>query len=111
MTSWQMHKQCDECPWRRDVPVHRFTEKRFRDLRKTVEQGFAPMFACHKTPECNQMACVGYVVNQVFSPLSNGPQNFNLRLAISRQRIDPEKMTIVGPQYLSYDEMEKANRR
>lgn len=106
-----MRKQCDECPWRRDVPTGRFSEQRFRDLRKTVEEGFETMFACHKTPECNKMACVGYVVNQVFSPLSDGPQNFNLRMALSTGKIDPEKMTLVGPQYLSYDEMEEANRR
>lgn len=110
MTSWQMHKQCDECPWRKDVPTGRFSEERFRALRHSCQPGFAGMFACHKTPECNPMACVGYVINQVYGP-GQRAENINLRLALRTKKIDPERMTIVGPQYLSYAEMEEANRR
>jgi len=106
---WQLHRQCEECPWRRDVAPGKFPLERFEALRPSVEQGFGTMFACHKSPECNKRACVGYVVNQVFGP-GRGPENFNLRHALSMGRIDPEKMTITGPQYLTYDEMVEANR-
>lgn len=104
---WQVNKQCDECPWRKDVPTGKFSEERFRDLRSSVEQGFGKMFACHKSPEEDPRACVGYVMNQVGD---SNPQNFNLRLALARGKIEPEKMTLTGPQYATYDEMADANK-
>lgn len=108
MSSWQVNKQCKDCPWRKDVPTGKFSPERFRKLRGSVEQGFAPMFACHNSTEENKKACVGYVVNQAFVS-ENGPENFNLRLMLGRKEIDPERMTVVGPQFLSYDEMSRAN--
>jgi len=109
MSGWQMNKQCEDCPWRKDAPLGHFPIARYEALRPSVEQGFGTMFACHKSPECNKRACVGYVVNQVFGP-GNGPENFNLRHALSMGKIDPEKMTIIGAQYRTYDEMVEANR-
>jgi hypothetical protein len=109
MVKWQVNKQCNECPWRKDVQPGKFPLSRFEELRPCVEQGFGRMFACHRSPECNKRACVGYVVNQVYGP-GNGPENFHLRHALAMRKIDPEKMTITGPQYLTYDEMVEANR-
>lgn len=109
MSKWQMNKQCAECPWRKDVPTGVFPPERFEHLRKSIEQGFGAMFACHKSPEEDKKACVGYVMNQVREE-GDGPQNFHLRLAISRGRINPEQMTLTGPQYESYDEMVEANK-
>jgi hypothetical protein len=105
---WQVDKQCDECPWRRDVPPGAFPLHRFEALRGSVEQGFGTLFACHKSKEENKKACVGYVLNQVNSV--RGPENFNLRKLLSDGRIDPDRMTLVGLQYDNYDEMVEANR-
>ena len=104
-----MNKQCAECPWRRDVAPGQFSVQRFEDLRPCVEQGFGRLFACHKSPEEDKRACVGYVLNQLRED-GRGPQNFNLRKLLSSGRIEPEKMTLVGPQYENYDEMVEANR-
>lgn len=109
MAKWQVNRQCAECPWRKDVPTGVFPPERFDALRSSVEQGFGRMFACHKSPEENKKACVGYVMNQV-SGEGAGPQNFNLRLALSTGKIEPEKMTLTGPQYESYEEMVEVNR-
>jgi hypothetical protein len=109
LTSWQMHKQCENCPWRRDAPPGEFTLERFEALRCSVEQGFGRLFACHKTPEEDKRACVGYVMNQLREG-GRGPQNFNLRKLLSSGLIDPDQMTLVGPQYDNYDEMVEANR-
>lgn len=106
-TRWQVTKQCAECPWRKDVPTGKFSQERFEALKASTEQGFAPMFACHKSSEEDKLACVGYVLNQV---KEGNPQNFNLRIALSRGHINPEKMTLVGPQYETYEEMLEANR-
>lgn len=108
MSGWQVNKQCKDCPWRKDVPVGKFSHARFKALRGSVEQGFSPMFACHASQESDKKACVGYVINQVYAT-ENGPENFHLRMALARQKIDPERMMLTGPQYLSYDEMVEAN--
>lgn len=107
MSKWQINRQCSECPWRKDVPTGAFSAERFEVLRSSVEEGFGRMFACHKSPESDKRACVGYVLNQVNT---TGPENFNLRIALARGKIEPEKMTLTGPQYESYDEMAEANR-
>jgi hypothetical protein len=107
LTTWQMHKQCAECPWRRDVAPGQFPPARYEALRGSVEQGWGRLFACHKTPEEDKRACVGYVLNQISTV--GGPQNFNLRRLLSSKRIVPEQMTLVGPQYDNYDEMAEAN--
>lgn len=91
------------------MPVGKFPLERYEKLRASVQQGFGAMFACHRTPECDKRACVGYVVNQVYGP-GRGPQNLNLRMALARGNIDPEKMTITGPQFLDYEDMVEANR-
>lgn len=70
--------QCDECPWRRDVPTGRFPPERYRALARTCQQGlpFRPIFACHKTPEGKEQACVGFL-------LLNGRNNLAVRMAAS----------------------------
>lgn len=94
---------CDECPWRRDVPPGRFPASRFRDLRGTVQQGFMPMFACHKTSDGQTSACVGYLMVE-------GLQNFTVRLAVLNGRFNPDALRSAGPLYRSYAAMERANR-
>jgi Family of unknown function (DUF6283) len=95
---------CEECPWRKDVPVGRFPEERFISLRKTAEQGFnKPIFACHKTSEGKgTQACVGYL-------LVAGHNNFAVRLASATGRFDHTQLKATGPLYESYEEMARAN--
>ena len=93
---------CDECPWRKDVPVGRFPPSRYRALRRTVEQGFGPVFACHKTPEGRDSACVGYL-------LRDGMNNFRVRLAVIRGEVKPARLRAAGPLYENFEEMARAN--
>lgn len=81
---------CDECPWRRDQPAGRFPPARYKALRGSCEQGLAPMFACHKSPEAEPFACAGYVLVEGGQ---GSPRNFNLRMALARGRCDPRAIT------------------
>lgn len=94
-------RPCGECPWRKDVPVGRFPPERYVALASSVQQGFNPMFACHKSPEgCgNEFACVGYLL----SPESRN--NFAVRLALIQGRIDLSKLSTDAPMFESYAEM------
>jgi Family of unknown function (DUF6283) len=101
-TSFRATKTCDECPWRRDVPTGRFPPERFIKLRRTVEQGFSPIFACHKSQEGTDVACVGYL-------LRDGENNFIVRIAASDKAFDPMKLEATGPLYEGFEEMAQAN--
>lgn len=94
---------CDECPWRTDVPVGRFPRKRFEQLRHTAEQGLGnPIFACHKTAEGQEQACVGFL-------LVEGQNNIWVRIFAARGAFDPKALKATGPLYESYDQMARAN--
>ncbi len=94
---------CDQCPWRKDVEVGRFPPERFVQLRKTIEQGFGnPIFACHKTNEGKDQACVGFL-------MVDGGQNFAVRMAVNRGDLDFSKLVAKGPLYRNFAAMERAN--
>lgn len=95
-------RPCNECPWRRDVPVGRFSPERFRALRSTVGQGFNPLFACHKTEEGSDNTCVGYL-------LVDGMQNFAARLAHAQGLFKWRDLKSDAPLYESHKEMERVN--
>lgn len=90
---------CGECPWRKDVPTGKFPPERFEALRGSVEQGFAPMFACHRTKEGEEQACAGYMLS------ADSLNNFNVRLTSAEH---PEYRSDV-PLFETYDEMARAN--
>lgn len=100
--SFRRTETCAECPWLRDVEPGRFPQERFAELRQSVEQGFAPMFACHKAPENNPTACVGFLIQ-------GGDNNFHVRLALIRGAYDPRSLRATGPLYDDFDEMAAAN--
>lgn len=100
--SFRATKTCDECPWRKDVPTGRFPPERFIKLRRTVEQGFGPIFACHKSHEGTDVACVGYL-------LRCGENNWMVRMAASERAFDPMKLEATGPLYDDFEEMARAN--
>lgn len=99
---FRMRTTCDECPWRTDVAVGRFPPERFIKLRNTVKQGLNPLFACHKTLEGGDEACVGYL-------LVDGENNFTVRLAASRGDIKRDDLHAAGPLYESFEAMAIAN--
>lgn len=95
---------CDECPWRRDVPVGRFPPERYQSLRVTVQQGFGrPLFACHKSTEGKDVACAGYLLSD------DSRANFRVRLALIEGDFDPAAISARGPLFATYAEMEAAN--
>jgi hypothetical protein len=97
---------CEECPWRKDVPLKRFPPTRYEALRNTVEQGFHPMFACHKSHDGQDIACAGYLIHE--STRREGPQNFYVRMSIGRH-FDPKALVAKGPLYKSFSAMARAN--
>ena len=96
--------QCDECPWRTDVPTGKFPPARYKALAKSCKQQWppTPMFACHKTPAGKEQACVGYL-------LRNGLNNFAVRIAIIEGRLNPAELQARGPLYDSFRDMAIAN--
>jgi hypothetical protein len=102
LPAYALTKTCAECPWRRDVAVGRFPPERYRALRKTCQQGFNKFFACHKSPEGDEFACVGYL-------MVDGENNFRVRMALIKKLYDPETLEAAGPLYGSFAEMARAN--
>jgi len=100
--SFRLKKTCDECPWRKDVPVGRFPPERFVALRATVVQGLNALFACHKSVEGREGVCVGYL-------LRCGENNWVVRLAASRKEFNPRELEAAGPLYDNFEQMAKAN--
>lgn len=93
---------CTECPWRRDVAVGHFPPERYVSLRRTCEQGFNNVFACHQTAEGHETVCVGYL-------MVDGLNNFRVRLAVIQGQYDPKMLKATGPLYESFREMAVAN--
>lgn len=95
---------CAECPWRKDVPTGRFPPERYINLADTCSDGdgLKPIFACHKTDDGKEQACVGYL-------LVEGYSNIVVRLASSRNSFNPEELESLGPLYDSFEELAIAN--
>ncbi|MGQ3121239.1 MAG: DUF6283 family protein [Aliihoeflea sp.] len=97
-----VRRTCGECPWLRATPVGRFPVERFVELASTADQGFNGVFACHKSPDGREQACAGYL-------LAAGMNNWSVRLAAIRGRLDMSEISATGPLYDSYAEMLMAN--
>lgn len=103
-TSFGATSTCDACPWRRDVPTGLFPPERFESLRASIEQDLGnPMFACHKSPEGKEFACVGYLMSD------DSLQNVQVRIATAQGRIDRDALTAKGPLFETFDAMARAN--
>ncbi len=55
---------CDECPWRKDMPVGRFPADNYRQLANTAQDLALHTFACHKSAEGQEAICAGYILKQ-----------------------------------------------
>lgn len=106
-------KQCAACPWRTDVVPARdipggYCETKHAALRSTlvdpadpVRSLTSPAMACHETTAGREMACTGWVANQ----LEAG--HLGLRVLDARGALPPIKL--VGPQRATLDETLEAN--
>jgi hypothetical protein len=86
-------RQCAKCPWRVDVDPHDipngYCERKHAGLRDTIAEpgslrvGGLRAMACHETKPGKELACVGWLANQ----LGHG-NNIALRLAVIGKQID-----------------------
>ncbi|KAB2852044.1 MAG: hypothetical protein F9K41_15395 [Sphingopyxis terrae] len=97
-----VRRTCSECPWLRATPIGRFPVERFVELATTADQGFNGVFACHKSPDGAEQACAGYLIVA-------GMNNWSVRLAAIRGRLDMAEISASGPLYDSFAEMLTAN--
>lgn len=103
-TSYALTTTCGECPWRKDVPTGRFGPETFYRMEPSTWQGLGqPLFACHKTHEGQDAACVGFL-------LVAGLENLAVRFAVTKGRLDFGKLRASAPLYSSFAEMARANR-
>lgn len=93
-----MQSPCAECPWRRDVPLGKFTPSRYQKLASTAYEMTSTIFACHMTPENKTKACAGFI-------LQSSVHNLSIRM--SRQNFD--HVTSAYPLFATYREMAIAN--
>jgi hypothetical protein len=85
-------KPCAECPWVKETEPGQFPRMNYERLRNTTgEPGNeapwdAPLFACHKSSEDNEMPCAGWLA-------SVGHYSLRVRIFTSEGAIPPEAMT------------------
>lgn len=102
-------RQCKHCPWKvttnpRDIP-NGYCERKHKALESTIANpdippvvGAVRVMACHETPVGRELACVGWLANQL------GPgNNIALRMAVSDHMIDAD-FELDGEQHLSLAE-------
>lgn len=93
---------CSNCPWLRSSPPGEFSPRRYVALKTAVQQGFGRMFACHKSHEGDEVACVGAL-------LRGGMANFYARALVTQGRIDLSTLRATGPLYDCFSEMARKN--
>lgn len=113
---------CNECPWRKDVPVGRFSLTRFEEMRQTSTQpdahdheamiraaaGEQELFGCHKGDPATgeDLACAGWLAVE-------GHQNLAVRLDVALGRLPAAVLQSDErwPElYESYDAMVEAQK-
>lgn len=93
---------CNECPWRKDVPVGRFSLTRFEEMRATSTQpdvhdpeamvraatGGHELFACHKGDPATgeDLACAGWLATE-------GHRNLAIRFDVAVGRLPGEALS------------------
>ncbi|MBT2609897.1 hypothetical protein J7I97_16855 [Streptomyces sp. ISL-87] len=111
---------CNECPWRVDAPVGRFSMRRFEEMRQTSEQpsvgdhgamikaaaGQQEMFGCHKGDPGtgDDLACAGWLAVAAH-------ENISVRLDVALGRLPASALSpgLNWPElYDSYDAMVEA---
>jgi hypothetical protein len=108
--TWKLKrtKQCDKCPWRKDVDPHDipngYSEDKHCDLKSTIAKPgdlrtlFAReqhVMACHETEKAH---CIGWLVNQV-----GRENNIGLRIKML-SCANRDKITTVGEQHKTFED-------
>jgi hypothetical protein len=93
---------CAQCPWRIDQ-MGSFPAEAFRHSANTVYDMSGHSFACHMAGAEKPTTCAGFL-------LRGAEHNMNVRLALARGDIDPDKVSDGGHAlYDGYREMAEAN--
>lgn len=98
-------KQCEKCPWRKDVDPHDipngYSVERHKALSSTINSGMDTLsgdlhiMACH---ELHETPCIGWLVNQI------GPgNNFGLRMQMSKCE-NFDRIELVGEQHETFED-------
>src|SRR6185437_2226947 len=101
-------RQCDKCPWRKDVDPHDipngYCETKHKNLAGTIAKPGdisgvfrreLPIMACHETHDAH---CIGWLMNQL------GPGNsIALRIAM-RDCENMRKVKLVGEQHECFED-------
>lgn len=111
-------RQCAKCPWKKGVDANAipggYSRAKHKKLASTIAEpgsmagafgGTARAMACHETTGGAELACVGWLVNQL------GPgNNIALRLRVVTGNVDGDVET-VGPQHERFEDTIPKRRR
>lgn len=100
--------QCKKCPWKVSTDPYEIPDgycpKKHAALKSTIAEpgalrlGGLHLMACHETGGGKELACVGWLANQL------GPgNNLGLRLAAMTEKVDANFRT-VGPQHERFED-------
>lgn len=95
-------KPCEQCPWRKDLPIGAFPAEAFRISANTAYDVSTHLFACHMSGNEKPATCAGFL-------LRNAANNIGARIAKMRGDIDMAEVSTDSPLYESYRAMAEAN--
>jgi hypothetical protein len=101
-------RQCAKCPWRKDVDPNDipngYCATKHANLKNTIAHpdvinvGMLRMMACHESKPGKEVACVGWLANQL------GPgNNIGLRIKAMRDRTLTD-FELVGEQHETFED-------
>lgn len=116
MKKQTVRKQCAKCPWKKgvdpnDIPGG-YCSTKHKNLRDTIatpgllQLGFGPIrvMACHEAPVGRELACVGWLANQL------GPgNNISLRMMARDGRFG--RFETVGEQHERFEDTLPTSRK
>lgn len=112
----KVRRQCAKCPWKVSTDPHQipngYDPEKHRALKRTVAEpgaivlgGTLRVFACHESNAGRELACVGWLDNQ----LGVG-NNIALRMAAFQKRVDLN-YELDGPQHQRFEDTLPRKRR
>src|ERR1700753_611730 len=96
---------CNNCPYRKDAPLQKWSIKEFEDLLAADKLLFSPVYGCHKK---NGTICKGCLMNQD----ERAFPNLSLRMELSRQKVVRkylDSLKCKSERYATVEEMSIAN--
>lgn len=96
---------CNNCPYRKDAPLHHWSIDEFKDLLKADKDYIGKTYGCHKN---DGTLCTGFVMNQD----KRGVPSIATRIEFSKLRItvaDLDELSCKSKMFESIEEMSIAN--